>query len=153
MLSRRMTRLAGRLMRWLGDGKEFEGQDLLQAAWEWREFATDMRLMELAACTRDELFEPPLFPGGKGRPRTDTISAELARLAETLHFQWETSGKIPARGMMKLTGDLLWEADRVIDFETRRCPFPEVTPDIPPALPANVVKLKPGKPGAKRGGK
>lgn len=153
MLSRRMTRMAGRIVRWLADGKEFQGETLLQAAWEWREFASDMRAMELAACTRDELFEAPAFAGGPAKARKDTISAVLGMIADNLHHSWDLGRKIPEREMLEWTGDLLWEADRVLDFETRRGPRLAVTPDITPALPPNVVRLKPGKPGANRGGK
>ena len=153
MLSRRMNRLAARIVGWLGDGKEFEGESLLQVAWELREFSSGMRLMELAACTREELFEEPSQAGDPPRARTDVISARLAAVAEELHEDWKVRGKIPAREMLEWTHDLLAFAEQVSDFETLRHPLPQVPPDIQPELPGNVVRLTPGKPGAKRGGK
>lgn len=146
MLSRRMNSHAARALRWLAAGGEFEGESLLQAAWEWREFSTDMGQMELAACSREELFDPPKVAGDP--------PVRVGRVAAHLHSEWEIAGKIQRTEMMGWTADLLDLAAEVNDFETRRSPRAPVTPDIAPKAAGNVVRLVPqGKPGGRRGNK
>lgn len=154
MLSRRMNSHVARALRWLADGGEFEGESLLQAAWEWREFATDMRQMELAACAREELFDAPKAAGDPPVARRDTLSARLARGAQQMHDDWELDGRMPRHEAMEWIIALLNLAGEVNDFETRRSPRPPVTPDIQPQTSGNVVRLVlQGKPGGRRGNK
>lgn len=153
MLSGRMNKHAARALRWLADGGEFEGESLLQAAWEWREFATDMRQMELLACAREELFDPPAAAGDAPVARTDTLSARLARGARQMHEDWEIDGKMPRHEAMEWIIALLDLAGEVNDFETSRHPRAPVTPDIQPQTAGNVVRLtRPGNP-TKTGGR
>lgn len=155
MLSRRMNAHAARCLEFLAQGREFEGESLVNAARAWREFAGDMRQMELSACSRDELFEAPAVAGESLRARSDVLSARLCRVAEELEYEFETQRKIPARHMLEWIGGLLIMAGEVSDFETRRSPRPAAAPaDIEPAPGGNVVRLtpgaRPGKKGAER---